>query len=379
MGVESGDSSRAASRATQGSRYRVTETEHLLEAVVATGVSGAVVVAEGPGGRVEAAAGVADVTTGEPLAPAHRFRIGSVTKIFVAPLVLRLVEEGLLDLNGEAVPFAEGITIRQLLNHTSGLDDFIGDPVAFFEPYRKNPNHRWELAARDELELVLQKPRLFEPGHGWAYHGSNYIVLRLLVEEATGSSLRHALRERIFEPLGLDRTDLVEGPLHGDCARGYLPPDNPILPGGPGPVDVTAIDVPFHGAGGGIVSTAGEVATLLRALLGGELLSQEMRTEMLDAVDSDWAETDRYGLGIGEITALMGRKPSPCGAAWGHLGFSLGYVAIALSSEDGERRVVICANGQPANEAAEETFFDAAGELAWYLFCARQGSNHPKG
>jgi D-alanyl-D-alanine carboxypeptidase len=216
---------------------------------------------------------------------------------------------------------------------------------------------------------VLKKPRLFEPGNGWAYHGSNYLVLRLLVEEATGSSLRDALRERIFEPLELDWTDLVEGPLRGNCARGHLPPDNPILPGGPGLVDVTELDLPFYRAGGGIVSTAGEVATMLRALLGGDVLSEELRTEMLDAVDSDWAETDRYGLGIGEITALMGRKRSPCGAAWGHLGFSLGYVATALSSEDGERQVVICANGQPASEAAEESFFDAVSELAWHLYC----------
>ena len=216
---------------------------------------------------------------------------------------------------------------------------------------------------------MLAKPRLFPPGEGWAYHGSNYLVLRLLVERATGTSLRDALRERILEPLGLARTDLVEGPLLGDCAHGYLPPDNPILPGGPGPVDVTEIDVPFHGAGGGIVSTAGDVVTLLRALLGGDLLSDRLRGEMLDAVDSDWAESDRYGLGIGEITALMGRKRSTCGAAWGHLGFSLGYVAVALSSEDGERQVVLCANGQPASEDAEESFFDAAGELAWRLYC----------
>jgi D-alanyl-D-alanine carboxypeptidase len=348
----------------------VTEIQDHLEAVVATGVPGAVVVADGPGGRIEAAAGVADVASGEPLTSAHRFRIGSVTKVFVAPLVLLLVEDGLLDLDGDAAPFAEGITIRQLLNHTSGLDDFIGDPIAFFEPYRADPDHRWKLDARAELELALARPRLFEPGAGWAYHGSNYIVLRLLAEEATGSSLRDALRERILSPLGLDRTDLVEGPLHGECAHGYLPPDNPILPGGPGLVDVTEIDVPFHRAGGGIVSTAGEVATMLRTLLGGDLLSQRLRTEMLDAVDSDWAETDRYGLGIGEITALMGRKRSSCGAAWGHLGFSLGYIAIALSSEDGDRQVVICANGQPASEAAEESFFDAAGRLAWDLYCA---------
>jgi D-alanyl-D-alanine carboxypeptidase len=331
-----------------------------LEAVVSTGVPGAVAVAAGPDVHVEAAAGLANVATGEPLTAEHRFRIGSVTKVFVAGLVLQLVDEGLLELDGEAAPFAEGITVRQLLNHTSGLPDFVGDPVEFFEPYRRDLDHRWELDAREELRLVLERERLFPPGEGWAYHGSNYIVLRLLVEQATGTTLREALRLRILTPLGLTRTDLVEGPLLGDCARGYLPPDNPILPDGPGPVDVTEIDVPFHRAGGGIVSTAGEIATLLRVGL---------REEMFEAVDSDWLETDRYGLGLGEITALMGRQRSPCGPAWGHLGFSVGYTAIALSSRGGERQVVICANGSPSTDATEEAFFDAAGRLTWDLYC----------
>ena len=133
-----------------------------------------------------------------------------------------------------------------------------------------------------------------------------------------------------------------------------------VLPGGPGPVDVTEIDVPFHRAGGGMVSTAGEIATLLR---------EGLREEMFETVDSDWLETDRYGLGIGEITSLMGRQRSPCGTAWGHLGFSVGYTAIALSSRDGERQVVIGANGSPSNDATEEAFFDAAGRLAWELYC----------
>jgi D-alanyl-D-alanine carboxypeptidase len=331
-----------------------------LDAVVATGVPGAVAVAVGPARRVEAAAGLADLGTGEPLTVDHRFRIGSVTKIFVATLVLQLVDEGLLELDADAAPFAEGITARQLMNHTSGLPDFVGDVVEFFEPYRRDLGHRWELDARDELRLVMELPRLFPPGDGWAYHGSNYIVLRLLVEEATGTTLRDALRQRVLGPLGLTRTDLVEGPLLDDCARGYLPADNPVLPGESGAVDVTEIDVPFHRAGGGIVSTPGEIATLLRAGL---------REEMFQAVDSDWLETDRYGLGIGEITSLMGRQPSPCGAAWGHLGFSVGYTAIALSSRDGERQVVICANGSPSTAAAEEAFFDAAGRLAWDLYC----------
>jgi D-alanyl-D-alanine carboxypeptidase len=340
-----------------------------LDAVVATGVPGAVAVAVGPDGRVEAAAGLADIRTGEALMVDHRFRIGSVTKIFVAALVLQLVGDGLLELDGDAAPFAEGITVRQLLNHTSGLPDFVDDVVSFFEPYRRDLAHRWELEPRDELRLVIARPRLFPPGEGWAYHGSNYIVLRLIVEETTGMRLRDALRQRILAPLGLKRTDLVEGPLRGDCARGYLPPDNPVLPGGPEPVDVTEIDVPFHRAGGGVVSTAGEIAKMLRAQLGGEVLPDRLRTELLRAVDSDWEESDRYGLGIGEITSLMGRQRSPCGAAWGHLGFSVGYTAVALSSEDGERQVVICANGSPSTVPTSEAFWDAAGRLAWHLYC----------
>jgi D-alanyl-D-alanine carboxypeptidase len=326
------------------------------------------VVARRAGKSVEEAAGLADIATGEALTVEHRFRIGSVTKVFVAALVLELVAEGLLDLDGEATPFVEGVTIRQLLNHTSGLDDFdIED--AFWEPYRRDPTHRWELGPRDELQLVLEKPRLFAPGEGWAYHGSNYIVLRLLVEEAFGTSLPEALRQYVFGPLGLRKTDLVEGPLRGECAHGYLPADNPILPGGPGPVDVTELDVPFHRAGGGIVSTAGEIATMLRAQLRGELLPDHLRGEMLDGVESDWEESDRYGLGIGEITSLMGRQRSSCGAAWGHLGFSVGYMAIALSTEDGERQVVLCANGHPTTVAASDAFWDAAGSLAWDLYC----------
>ena len=324
-------------------------------------------VAVGPEGMVEGAAGVADAATGEALTAGHRFRIGSVTKIFVAALVLQLVAEGLLRLDADAAPFVEDVTIRQLLNHTSGLDDFDVD-ASFWEPYRRDPGRRWELGPHEELRMALEKPRLFPPGEGWAYHGSNYVALRLVVEEATGMSLRDALRQRVFGPLGLERTDLVEGPLRGDVAHGYLPADNPILPGA-GPVDVTRIDVPFHRAGGGIVSTPGEIAELLRAVLGGELLPDELRHEMLDAVESDWEETDRYGLGIGEIASVLGRQRSSCGAAWGHLGFSVGYVAIALSSQDGERQVVICANGHPA-EADGEAFFDAVGGLAWDLYCS---------
>ncbi len=352
---------------------RVEALQAQLDTILATGVPGVVALANGPAGHLEAAAGLADLRTSEALTVDHRFRMGSVTKIFVAALVLQLVAEGLLDLDGDAAPFVEGITVRQLLNHTSGLPDFMDDPMEFFEPYRRDAAHRWELDRGDELRLVLEKPRLFPPGKGWAYHGSNYIVLGLIVEEATGVTLREALRDRVLSPLSLSRTDLVEGPLLVDCARGYLPPDNPILPAeGPSPVDVTELDLPFYRAGGGIVSIAGEVASFLRLLLGDGFLPGDIRSEMLRAVDSDWEETDRYGLGIGEITALMGRQRSPCGPAWGHIGLSLGYTTAAFSSKNGERQVVVWANGSAVTEEAEAAFWDAAGRLAWNLYCSSE-------
>jgi CubicO group peptidase (beta-lactamase class C family) len=177
------------------------------------------------------------------------------------------------------------------------------------------------------------------------------------------------LRARIFEPLGLSATSLVAEPLTDSrCARGYLPADNPVLPGH-GPVDVTELDLPFNWAGGGIVSNAGDVATMLAALLGGDLLPTELRVELLRAVESDWAETDRYGLGIGEIGAVMGRERSRCGPAWGHVGFSAGYTAIAVASEDGVRQVVVLANGQVASEDAWNASWDAIGRLIWDAYC----------
>ena len=326
-------------------------------------------VALGPQGRVEAAAGFADLATGELLTVEHRFRIGSVTKIFVASLVLQLVAEDLLDLDGEAAPFVEGVTIRQLLNHTSGLDDFNVDMVSFFEPYRRDPAHRWELGPRDELQLVLEKPRLFPPGKGWAYHGSNYIVLRLVVEAATGMGLRDALHERVFGPLGLQQTDLVEGPLRSAARMATWRRTTRSCPAGRARSMSPRSTFPFHRAGGGIVSTAGEsprcfapcsAASSFPPPPRGDASSRRLRL----AGDRPLRARHRRDHGADGPPAIAVRS------AWGHIGFSVGYTAVALSSEDGKRQVVICANGRPAGRReAEDSFWDAAGRLAWHLYC----------
>src|SRR4051794_20028891 len=125
-----------------------------LDAVVAGGLTGAVAVAAGPGFRWEGASGPADVTTGEPLTQEHRFRVGSVTKTFVAALVLQLVEEGVFELDGDAGSLADGATIRQLLDHTAGFPNFEDDVIAMFEPYRRDPAHQSDLEPRGLLALV---------------------------------------------------------------------------------------------------------------------------------------------------------------------------------------------------------------------------------
>jgi D-alanyl-D-alanine carboxypeptidase len=298
------------------------------------------------------------------MTPCHRFQVGSVMKTFVATIVLQLVDEGALELDGDS-RIVEGVTVRQLLNHTSGLPDFFDDPVALFEPYRQDPAYRWPLGPYELLAIDKEKARLFEPGQGWSYRGANYLALGLLVEETTGATLRDELQRRIAGPLGLAATELLErDQAKTGVARGYFPADNPVLPG-PGPVDGTELDTPFNWAGGGMVSTPREVARFLQALLGGDVLPDDLRTEMLTMVPSDWEETDEYGLGIAKISSLMRKADSPCGPAWGHIGFSTGYTTIALASEDGSRQVVTMANGFVVSEEG----WRALGEVVWSAYC----------
>ena len=139
----------------------------------------------------------------------HRFRIASVTKLFVATAVLQLVDEGAFELDGEVGLIEGGVTVRQLLNHTSGLSHGV-ELNELFEPYRTNRAYRPKRTPRDMLGLIESRPRLFSPGEGWFYTGSNYVVLGLMVEEATGATLREELRLRVVDPLGLADTDLPE-------------------------------------------------------------------------------------------------------------------------------------------------------------------------
>lgn len=329
-----------------------------LARVVETGVPGAVGLAGHEGSVQVAAAGVGDMAAGSPLTPQHRFGIGSIAKTFVATVVLQLVTSGRLSLDDSVeahlpgvVDNGRGVTVRQLLNHTSSIPDY------FLACLSGDRDRAW--MPRELVALSSDGPR-GEPGR-WAYSNTNYVLLGLLIEAVSGTSVERELERRIIEPLDLRST--ASSLTHGGrppTARGYLAPSNPILPS-PGSELVDVTEVGSTWGWPALVSNAEDVARFFEGLLGGELLPADMVDTMLDAVDADWAESARYGLGIEEVSSLMGVSDSPRGAFWGHLGLGLGQTVVAFASSDGRRRTVVMVN---QGMIGDETW-RAIGDVAW--------------
>ena len=223
-----------------------------------------------------AAAGSAG-PSGGTVEPDSMFRVGSLSKTFVAVMLLQLVDEGTIRLDDLVVDhapeltIAEGVTIRQLLAHRSGLPEYADGELA--PAVLADPAKTWTPA--DVLELVAGQPRDFEPGAEFSYSNTNYIVAGLLLEDVTGMTLADNLQSRIVEPLGLSNT--------------YFAPDNtrsPIggfsnsLPGGDtSGASYRALET-AAGAAGSLVSTAADLATFIRALAHGELLDQTTYADM---------------------------------------------------------------------------------------------------
>lgn len=316
----------------------------LLDRVVAAGAPGVfVVVREEPKVRSDAR-GVADSGRSSRMRADERFRIGSITKTFVAALVLRLAEDGRLGLDDTVerwlpglIPGGREITVRHLLSHTAGLPDYVEDARVV-----RDRERRWR-----PRELVLlaiaHAPERSPPGESFAYSSTNYLVLGLIAEEAGGAPLARQLRERLFEPLGLRRTSFVPGEIRGRHVHGHRSPSHQGIVTGP-PVDTSDEPAWWTWAAGGIVSTADDVQRFFAALLRGRVLSPPSLREMETLVP---AGRQRYGLGIATF-------PTPCGPAWGHTGNVQGTIAVAWNTRDASRQVVLVVNTYPLSAELEE-------------------------
>ncbi|CAN5216954.1 serine hydrolase domain-containing protein [soil metagenome] len=219
---------------------------------------------------------------GGPMTADSEFRVGSLSKTFVAVMVLQVVAEdvaGLDDLVTQHVPeltIADGITIRQLLAHRSGLPDYVDE---FLPAVSSDPARTW--THEDVLGVVVGQPLDFPPGEQFAYSNTNYIVAGLVLEQLTGRTVAENLESRIVEPLGLTGTYLAP-----DTEREPIGAYSASLPGGDtAGASYRALET-GAGAAGAVVSTAGDLATFLRALAHGDLLPDETYSEMTKGLPS---------------------------------------------------------------------------------------------
>ncbi|MET9402758.1 serine hydrolase domain-containing protein [Kitasatospora sp. NPDC002965] len=302
------------------------------------------------------AAGTADFATGRKAGADGRFRIGSVTKTFVSTVVLQLVAEGRLSLDDRVerflpglVPGGRDITVRQLLDHTSGLFNYTEDDAFAHEESAESMQQwldtgRWTVYRPEQLVAIAKGHQpYFAPGQGWHYSNTNYVVIGLLIERVTGRSWADEVDRRIVRRLGLTATSM---PIHsttvpGPHAHGYYK-----LPSGP--ADVTELDPSMADAAGAGISNTADLTTFLKALLGGRLLPARLLAEM-KAVTPQSGEA-QYGLGLQ-------RTPTACGDVWGHAGGIPGYNTFVFGDADNRRQFVASVNAYdvsdlPATNAA---------------------------
>jgi D-alanyl-D-alanine carboxypeptidase len=276
----------------------------------------------GVSGRADVAGDVA-VTSGTA------FAVGSVSKTYTAALILALSAEGRIDLDASVrtyLPHAaisKRITIRQLLNHTSGLDDFVLHPP-IDKALQGHPAARWD--AVRSLKYV-GKP-YFPPGRGWHYSNTNYLYLGLVAERVTGQSLAEALRARFFDRLGLDATwyqaaEKSRAPgAHGYRFVGTKSSAKPIdLSDGSDVMPFTSV-VTAAGGAGSIAATSPDAARWARLLYTGELLGPEMTAQMLNGVTATASYKPRVPYGLGVQAFPIGGRLS-----FGHSGRLLGFRA----------------------------------------------------
>ena len=302
-----------------------------LDEVVATSSVGALAEVR-DGHRVwRGTSGVAEVGATRPVPVHGRFRVGSITKTFVATVVLQLVDEGELRLDDPVekwlpgvVPNGQRITVRHLLNHTSGLYDFkdtLTMPQIIADRWRT-----W--TPEEQIQRALANPPTFEePGSAFDYSNTNYTVLGELIKQVTGHSYADEIERRVIRPLHLNGTELpgTSPRIRSPHPHGYLPTqDNGLM-------DYTEMNPSLFGAGGEMISTTTDLNTFIAALLTGRLLPPHLLTEMKTPGTPDGT----YGLGLSWRDTTCGLR------VYGNDGDAISYQAYTFSTPDTHHQATI--------------------------------------
>ncbi|MFE6977853.1 serine hydrolase domain-containing protein [Streptomyces sp. NPDC057682] len=329
-----------------------------LDAVVSAGAVGALAEVR-DGRRVwRGTAGTAEQGTTRPVPADGRFRMGSITKTFLATVVLQLAAEDRLALDDSVerwlpgtVPGGERITLRHLLNHTSGLYDYKRTLTMPPSPAFLDDRLRTWTASELVDRAVAQPPTSTTPGTAYAYSNTDYVLLGQIVEQATGRSYADEITARIIRPLGLHSTSVpgTSPRIPGPHPHGYVPV---VDADGMRLVDYTVMNPSLMGASGEMISTTHDLNRFVSALLGGRLLPDDL----LDEMRTPGLEHGTYGLGLTWRTTACGVP------VYGNDGDALAYQTWSFTTADGRRTATVALTPDFRGDAedAVDAFLDRA-------------------
>ncbi|MFI9756645.1 serine hydrolase domain-containing protein [Streptomyces sp. NPDC051963] len=289
-----------------------------------------------------AAGGVRDVRTQAPAMEEARFRAGSVTKVVTASIVLQLAAEGRISLDGTVQQYLPGllddafepITVRQLLNYTSGLKPGSAQPGATVD---ESYPHRFEtVTPREVVAASVAAGPGSAPGKRQSYSNIHYTVLGLLIEKITDDTYAHQAKVRVFRPLGMRHSSFPVGTdprIHGPHNRGYDWIDGELT-------DVTEWNMADRWAAGDLISTTADLEQLVKGLFSGRVVPEPQLQEMFTVPDIDGAS---FGAGLQRFE-LYGQE------LWGKTGSRPGYATGIAATRDLSRTVVYSVNSTEAKE-----------------------------
>ncbi|MGW6061523.1 serine hydrolase domain-containing protein [Streptomyces sp. NPDC055189] len=323
-----------------GDRHRA--TQKAMEAAVNENAPGVTAQVKDKHGTWDSAAGIGDLERQSPRGAHDRYRVGSITKTFVSTVILQLAAEGELSLDDKVGRWLPGvvegndhdgdnITIRQLLNHTSGIYDILTDPgyqeKMFTEKFLVHRYDTW--TPEQQVAIAMRHEPDFDPGEGWNYSNTNYLLAGMIIKKVTGNSYADEIKRRIIKPLDLAATSVPKtNPLMPEpSSRAYMKlskdPDARFH-------DVTELNPSMAGSSGGMISDSADLNRFYTALLRGKLLPKKQLAEMKQTVEQNPEKPEnRYGLG------LVSRETSCGTVVWGNGGDIQGSTTMTLATERG--------------------------------------------
>jgi D-alanyl-D-alanine carboxypeptidase len=312
------------------------------------GPPGAIVIVQRGNQRRVYRAGVRQLGSSQPIEVSDRMRVASTAKAFSAAVALSLVSAHKLSLSDTIakllpwLPAAWGkVTLREALNHTSGLPDFSATPafVKYLTAHlhaRPSPRFLLRFVARDPLE--------FRPGSRYRYSNTDNFIVALMAEAVTHRAYTRLLASQVYRPLGLQHTSLPSGPgLPAPYLHGYQPDP----PGAPEDVS-TVISAAYAWASGGLVSTPADLNSFIRGYAGARLFSPAVQNQQLRFVAGN---SEPIGPGVNSAGLGIFRYRTRCGTVYGHTGNTSGYTQFMAATRNGRRSVTASVSEQITNRS----------------------------